>query len=64
MKKINITISPMGNPTVEAVGFIGTSCDAATKPIEDALSGGKGGDTSYKPEHSMSEASAEATQTW
>ena len=64
MKKIAITIDPMGNPKIEAQGFVGASCDAATKPIEDALSGGKGGDTSYKPEYHQADQSAEVQQGW
>lgn len=63
MRKIKISISPMGDPKVEAEGFVGASCEAATKPIEDALSGGKGGNTSYKPEYHQS-AEQGVQQTW
>jgi hypothetical protein len=38
MKIIKITIDPTGKPTIEAEGFHGIGCAAATKPIEDALS--------------------------
>jgi hypothetical protein len=63
-QKIAITIDPMGNPKVEAIGFVGTSCDAAAKPYEDALSGGKGGERTDKPEYSMPETQTEVQQTW
>lgn len=36
-KRIKVTIDPVGRPTIDAQGFVGTSCQAATKPIEDAL---------------------------
>jgi len=39
-KSIKITISPLGLPTVEAVGFNGVGCTDATKAIEKALSDG------------------------
>lgn len=38
MKVIRITIDKTGKPTIEADGFHGVGCTAATKPIEDALS--------------------------
>lgn len=34
-----ITISKIGVPKIEAVGFTGGSCLSATKPILDALTG-------------------------
>lgn len=52
MKTIKITIDPVGKPTVEANGFVGTECASKTKPIEDALK--KGSDdvvTEHKPEY-------------
>lgn len=63
-QKMKITIDPMGNPKVEAIGFVGTSCDAAAKPYEDALSGGKGGQRTDKPEYSMPNVTEEVQQTW
>jgi hypothetical protein len=41
MKKITITIDRVGRPKIEAEGFIGGACLAATKPILDALSDAK-----------------------
>lgn len=50
-KRIKVTISPLGKPVVEAIGFNGIGCAAATKGIEDALSAGQGETTrEYKPE--------------
>ena len=63
MKQIKITISPMGNPKVEALGFVGASCDAATKPIEDMLAGKGGGHREMKPEYYQTE-DATQTQSW
>lgn len=63
-KQIKVTIDPMGNPKVEALGFSGTSCEAATAPIEDALAGKPGaGDRTYKPEYSESNQT-EVQQGW
>ena len=60
MRQIKIKIDPLGNPVVEAVGFNGVGCEAATKPIEDALSGAGGGfDRVLKPEWNNSETDQE-----
>ena len=48
-KKIIVTIDPAGSPTIEAEGFVGNSCQAATKSIEDAFKGGDF-DVEFKPE--------------
>lgn len=53
-KKIVVKISPLGLPTVEAVGFEGQGCAAATAGIEKMLSGGKGMSREYKPEWTSS----------
>jgi hypothetical protein len=37
MKQIKVKVALDGSTEVEAVGFTGTSCKSATKPIEDAL---------------------------
>jgi hypothetical protein len=51
MKTITITINGNGKPEVEASGFIGGSCKAATKPILDALGASNdNADTLDKPE--------------
>lgn len=39
MKTIKITVSPLGKPSVEAVGFNGVGCTEATANIEKALAG-------------------------
>jgi hypothetical protein len=47
-RKIHVRISPTGDITVEAKGFNGKGCQAATKAIEDAL--GKVGTRTRKPD--------------
>ncbi len=37
MKRIEITIDPQGNSTVEAKGFIGALCREASRFLEEAL---------------------------
>ena len=49
-KRIIIKIDAVGNPSVEAEGFVGDSCQTATKPIEEALSGGAPNVVHEKPE--------------
>ncbi len=36
-RRIHVHVSPNGDITVEAHGFQGKGCEAATKAIEDAL---------------------------
>ena len=36
-RRIHVRVSPKGEITVEADGFQGKGCEAATKAIEDAL---------------------------
>ncbi len=36
-KTIEVTVSPTGDVFIEAVGFKGTGCEAATKYLEEAL---------------------------
>ena len=36
-RRILVRVSPTGETTVEAEGFHGKGCEAATKAIEDAL---------------------------
>ena len=36
-RRIHVRVSPTGDITVEAEGFQGKGCEAATKAIEDAL---------------------------
>lgn len=50
-RQIKVTISPLGNPTIEAENFNGVGCEAATKGLEDALTGGTlSFDRALKPE--------------
>lgn len=59
-KQIEITIDQIGRPTVEAKGFQGVGCKAATKGLIDKLSGGTGGAVTVdKPELAM----VDTTQT-
>jgi hypothetical protein len=48
-RKILVRITPAGVITVEADGFRGKGCEAATKAIEEAL--GKPGTRTRKPEY-------------
>lgn len=38
-RRIHVRVSPNGDVSVEAEGFQGKGCEAATKAIEDALGG-------------------------
>ncbi|MBK1835635.1 DUF2997 domain-containing protein [Roseibacillus ishigakijimensis] len=46
-RSIQVTVSPAGEITVEAEGFNGRGCEAATKAIENAL--GKAKTRTRKP---------------
>ena len=59
-RKIHVRITPAGEITVEAEGFKGKGCEAATKAIEDAL--GKPGTRTRKPEFWRQENSAKNHQ--
>ena len=48
-RRIHVRISTAGEITVEADGFQGKGCEAATKAIEDAL--GKPGNRTRKAEY-------------
>jgi len=48
-RKIHVRITPAGDITVEADGFHGKGCEAATKAIEEAL--GKPGTRTRKPDY-------------
>ena len=47
-RKIHVRITPAGDITVEADGFHGKGCEAATKAIEEAL--GKPDTRTRKPD--------------
>jgi hypothetical protein len=47
-RKIHVRITPAGEITVEAEGYKGNGCEAATKAIEEAL--GKSGCRTRKPD--------------
>ena len=47
-RRIHVRVSPAGEITVEAEGFQGKGCEAATKAIEEAL--GKPGMRTRKPD--------------
>ena len=40
-RKIHVRIDQLGVPTIEAEGFAGVGCEAATRPIESALTNGE-----------------------
>ena len=46
-RQIHVKVSPIGEITVEAHGFQGNGCEAATKAIEEAL--GKPRERTRKP---------------
>ena len=48
-RSIHIRVSPNGDIFVEAFGFQGKGCEAATKAIEQAL--GRSTGRKFKPEH-------------
>lgn len=48
MKRIEVTISPKGETKIEAFGYVGDSCRAATKQLESSL--GTCSSKSLKPE--------------
>ena len=47
-RRIHVKVSPTGEITVEAEGFKGNGCEAATKAIEEAL--GKPRERNRKPD--------------
>ncbi|MBB5353839.1 NifU-like protein involved in Fe-S cluster formation [Haloferula luteola] len=48
-RSIQVRVSPTGDIVVEAIGFQGNGCEAATMAIEAAL--GKTSGRKFKPEH-------------
>ena len=49
IRRIIVKVSPTGDITVEADGFQGKGCEAATKAIEEAL--GKPKERTRKPDY-------------
>lgn len=49
-KTITVTIDPLGRPKIEAHGFQGQGCEAATQAIEKALAGTGGVTREFKQE--------------
>jgi hypothetical protein len=64
MKKIKVTIDQLGGSTVEAIGFNGVGCVAATSKIEEAL-GSEPAVRVEKPEiHSSTNETEQQFQQW
>lgn len=66
-KTIKVTVSPIGESKVEAIGFAGVGCTDATKAIEMAVSGGDGNVTrEFKPEWNDNSSSntTDVHMTW
>lgn len=59
-RKIHVRVTPAGEITVEAEGFRGKGCEAATKAIEEAL--GKTATRTRKPEYWRQENSRKNQQ--
>lgn len=60
IRRIHVRISPTGETRVEADGFQGKGCEAATKAIEQAL--GRSTGRSFKPEHRQTKVSTRQHQ--
>ena len=48
-RSIEVTVSPIGDITIDAVGFKGADCEKATRFLEEAL--GIAGQKQKKPEY-------------
>jgi hypothetical protein len=65
MKQVNIVIDATGKVKIEAEGFLGSSCDDATKVFEEAFAKGAKSDKEYKPEYWQADSAADkATSGW
>ena len=49
MQQIIVDVAPDGAVTIDAVGYAGADCEAATRFLEEAL--GQVAERQYKPEH-------------
>lgn len=63
MPTIKLRVDAKGKATVEGVGFVGASCEAATRAYEEALAGGKPVERELKPEHAQQESQQSAEQS-
>lgn len=65
-KRIHLSIDPLGNPTIEAEGFVGESCTAVTAKLEEMLSQSSAPNERYlKPEWFQKDKETEKeTNTW
>lgn len=64
-RKVVVTIDQMGNAKIDAQNFVGVSCDAATQPIEQALSGAAAVEVrDNKMEYYSQGTEIEQQQTW
>ena len=62
METITITVSPVGAIKVDAQGFSGSGCTAATRAIEEALGSGS---RSIKTEYyAQEETTQQQVQRW
>lgn len=59
-RKIHVRVTPAGEITVEAEGYKGNGCEAATKAIEEAL--GKSGNRTRKPDFWRQETTGKSQQ--
>ena len=59
-REIHVIISPTGEITVEAQGFKGKGCEAATQAIEQAL--GTPGKRTHKPDYWQRDVSVRQNQ--
>lgn len=66
MRQIKISVNPVGAATVDAIGFQGQGCAAATEAIEKALAGGSGKVTKdFKEEwQAQEQTTQEHNQQW
>ena len=63
-KEVRISFDIFGNSKVDALGFVGSSCEAATKQYLQVLASSEKKDTK-KPEYSQpSPVGQRATQAW
>lgn len=64
MKQVKVTINAMGDqPKVEAIGYYGQGCQAATAGLEAKLSGGEVKTRDFKDEINMAEETTDETIT-